>query len=196
MKKIFFLFLLCPSLYGIAQTENDIRNHYQEVNKRIKESIENGFEGPLYCNEWVTNKNSKSWPAVGLFQETTDFWYDDDPFHLNAADRDPKTVLLKVAINRKSSHLMTNEEYIYKDGRLIFFYSSQGEEGRSWETRLYFNAKGMFKSSVKADGKELSSNELSTPEYADSKPNAVNTLKNGKQYQELFIKSMSYGTAY
>lgn len=184
--------LLCSSLHTIAQTETEIRNHYQEVNKRIKESIEYGFEGPLYCNEWVTNKNSKSWPAVGRYQETTDFWYDDDPNHLPAQERDPKTVLLKVSLTRISSALTTNEEYLYKNARLVFYYSSQGEEGNLRETRIYFNAKGMFKSNVKANGKELSAKELTTAEYSDFRPNAVNVLKYGKYYMDQFIKNMSW----
>ena len=192
MKKVFFFILLFPSIYGIAQTETDIRNHYQEVNKRIKESIENGFEGSLYCNEWVTNKNSKSWPAVGRYQETTDFWYDDDPNHLPVQERDPRTVLLKVSITRISSALTTNEEYIYRNARLVFYFSSQGEEGNLRETRIYFNTKGMFKSSVKANGKELSAKELATSEYSDFRPNALNVLKYGKYYMDQFIKNMSY----
>jgi hypothetical protein len=191
MKKSIVFILLCFSLVASAQTEADIRKHYSEVNKQIAESIENGFEGPLYNNQWITNKNGKSWPAVGNYSETTDFWYDNDPNHLPASERNPKTVLLKVNITRKASHLMTNEEYLYKDGKLIFYYSQEGEEGNEWETRVYFNNKGiMFKSSVKANGKELTAKDFTTEEHRDDKPNPATVMINGKKYQDLFVKSM------
>ena len=82
MKQLFFLPCFCLSLLCTAQTEATIRNHYTEVNKQITESIEQGFEGPLYNNQWITNKNGRSWPAVGKYTETTDFWYDDPPDHI------------------------------------------------------------------------------------------------------------------
>lgn len=185
----FILLLLCFTC--TAQTETTIRNHYTDVNKRIAESIEQGFEGPLYQNQLVVNKNGKSWPAVGLYTETTDFWYDDDPDHLPAADRNPKNVLVKVNVSRKASHLMTNEEYLFKDGKLLFYYSHEGEEGNEWETRVYFSNKGIaFKSSVKANGKELTAKDFLTEEYKYFKPKPAIILAESKKYQELFLKSM------
>ena len=87
---------------------------------------------------------------------------------------------------------MTSEEYLYKNGKLIFYYSNESEEGKQWETRIYFNVKGMFKSSVKADGKELTVKDLATEEYRDFKPNATRILAGGKRYQDLFVKQMVY----
>ena len=192
MKKYIFFILAGHTLLANAQTEMEIRDHYQEVNKQIAESKKESYEGPLYCNEWTTNKNSKSWPAVGIYQETTDFWYNDSPDHLAPSDRNPRIVLVKVSVNRKSAELSTSEEYLYKNGKLVFFYSDQGEGGKEWETRVYFNAKGMFKSSVKADGKELSPKELATTEYSDFKPRTAVVLKDGKRYQDLYLKHMLY----
>lgn len=191
MKRIFLFPLLWLASTAIAQTETEIRNHYTEVNKQIKESLENGFEGTLYNNQWVNNKNGKSWPAVGNYSETTDFWYNDSPDHLSAAERNPKNVLVKVGIARKASHLMSNEEYLFKNGKLLFYYNHEGEEGQKWETRMYYNAKGiLFKSSVKANGKELTAKDFLTEDYKDLKPNALKIMSNGKKYQDLFVKSM------
>ncbi|MBK6827150.1 MAG: hypothetical protein IPG86_09835 [Chitinophagaceae bacterium] len=191
MNKFILGLLFSLPLMAIAQTETDIRNHYTAVNKQIKESIELGFEGPLYQNQWIANKNGRSWPAVGLYNETTDFWYDDPPDHLPAEERNPKNVLLKINISRKSSHLQANEEYLFKDGKLLFYYSHEGEEGNEWETRVYFNNKGVaFKSSVKANGKELTAKDFLTEEYRDFKPNPVRILNEAKKKQELFVKSM------
>ena len=191
MSRILLFLFIGQSFFATAQTEATIRTHYTEINKQIAESIENGFEGSLYNNHWVTNKNGRSWPAVGLYTETTDFWYDDDPNHLPATERNPKNVLLKVNITRKASHLMSNEEYLYKDGKLLFYYCNEGEEGNEWETRMYFNTKSiMFKSSVKANGKELKAKDFLTEDYKDFRPNATATMANGKKYQDLFVKSM------
>lgn len=191
MNKFLLGLLLSLSFYVQAQSETDIRNHYNQVNKKITESIEQGFEGPLYQNQWIANKNGRSWPAVGLYNETTDFWYDDPPDHLPVEERNPKNVLLKINISRKSSHLMTNEEYLFRDGKLLFYFSHEGEEGNEWETRVYFNNKGIaFKSIVKANGKELAAKDFLTEEYRDFKPNPIRIINEAKKMQELFVKSM------
>ncbi|MEO7923458.1 MAG: hypothetical protein ABIR30_07255 [Chitinophagaceae bacterium] len=191
MRRIFYFLFTCSSFFATAQTETAIRNHYTAVNKQIDESIKNGFEGPLYNNQWITNKNGRSWPAVGNYTETTDFWYDDPPDHISATERNPKAVLLKVNISRKASHLMSNEEYLFKDGKLLFYFLQQGEEGKEWETRTWFNSKGvMFKISVKEDGQELTAKQLTRPEYADFKPNSAEIQREAKKYQELFVKSI------
>ena len=191
MKRILLFFLICQSFIAIAQTETTIRTHYTEVNKQIAESIEQGFEGPLYQNQVVINKNGKSWPAVGRYEETVDFWYDDDPAHISPQERNPKNVLLKVNVKRHNLHMRTSEEYLYKDGRLLFYYSNTEEEGNSWEVRVYYNTKGVaFKTNVKENGKELSAKELATEGLKDFKPNPIKIMTGGKKYQDLFVKSM------
>jgi len=191
MKKIISLIVIGFSSAASAQTETDIRNHYNEVNRKIVEAIEQGYEGPLYQNQLIINKNIKSWPAVGYYVDTINFWYDDDPDHLSGSERNPKNVLLKVNNYRKASHLISIEEYLYRNGKLLFYYLLQGEEGNKWETRVYFNNKGiMFKGLVKANGKELTEKDFTTEEYKDFKPNPVKIMAEGKKYQDLFLKSI------
>ena len=190
MKATIWVIFLFITTSATAQSEVEIRNHYQDINKKITESKEQGYEGSLYCNQWVANKNGKSWPAVGIYQETIQFWYNDDPNHLPVSERDPKTVLQKINISRKASALTTNEEYLFQNGKLVFYFRHEGEEGNEWETRMYFNSKGMFISSVKANGRELTAKDFLQEDYKDFKPNSVPTLKKAKEYQELFVKSM------
>jgi hypothetical protein len=190
MLKYFCSLLLLFPLVAVAQTETGIRKLYQDVNKQITASIQQGYEGSLYNNHWVSNKYGKSWPAVGTYTETTDFWYNDDPNHIPASERNPKTVLLKVTVTRKSAAITTTEEYLYQNGKLVFYYTMEGEEGNKMEARLYFNAKGLFKSSVKANDKELTSKELLSDTYQYFNPNPVGVLASSKNYQELFVKSM------
>ena len=191
MKKLFLVWMVSWPLLVLCQTEATIRTHYTDVNKRIQASDSLGFEGPLYKNQWVSNKNGRSWPAVGLYNETVDFWYDDPPDHLPAEERNPKNVLLKIHIVRQSSHLHSNEEYLFKDGKLLFYFSKEGEEGNEWQTRVYYNTSGVaFKSSVRANGKELSAKDFLTEEFRDFKPNPAGIMTRGKKWQELFLKSM------
>lgn len=186
-----FLIILCSFLAG-AQTEQTIRALYQNVNNKISESLEHGFEGSLYQNQLVVNKNGKSWPAVGYYADTLNFWYEDDPGHLSAADRDPKTVLLKVVkSSRIGADVRVIEEYLYNKGTLLFYYSYWGEEANLWETRVYYSGKGIaFKTSVKLNSKELTPKELATPEYRDQQADTKKILANGTNYQQLFLKSM------
>lgn len=191
MRKAFILLFASFPLFILAQTETSIRTHYTEVNKQIAESIEHGFEGPLYNNHWIVNKNGKSWPAVGNYSETTDFWYDDDPNRLPATGRNPKDALLKINITRKAAGFQVSEEYLFKNGRLLFYYSSQVEEGSMVETRLYFNNKAvMFKSSVKANELELTPKDFLDADYKEFKPNPVAAKTAAAKYQSLFVKSM------
>jgi len=177
MRRILLLLFVSMSLLVTAQTETDIRKHYTEVNKQIEESVQQGYEGPLYQNQLTINKNGKSWPAVGRYDETVNFWYDDDPGHISATERNPKNVLLKVNVTRHSLHLRTNEEYLYKDGRLLFYHSNMEEEGNQWEVRVYYNNKGIaFKTSVKENGKELTAKELATEALKDFKPNTLKIM--------------------
>ncbi len=191
MTKYFTLLLLFIYTTADIQTEADIRKYYTEINKKITESIENGYEGPLYQNQTVINKNRKSWPAVGRYEETVDFWYDDDPNHISAKERNPKNVLLKVNMTRKAAGFQTSEEYLFKDGKLLFYYSYQVEEGSMIETRLYFNIKGVIlKSSVKSNELELTSKDFLDTDYKELKPKPAIILSDAKRYQDLFIKSM------
>ena len=189
MKHYLFLILLTLPLFSSAQTETQIRTHYQDINKKITESKENGYEGSLYCNEWITNKNGKSWPTVGNYTETTEFWYSDDPSH-PSVESNKLQVLQKINVLRKAASLTTHEEYLFLKGKLVFFFSSEGEEGNLWETRIYFNTKGMFKSIVKANGTELSAKDFLKEEYKDFKPAPAGVLAESKRLQDVFLKSM------
>ena len=175
-----------------GQTEAFIKKHYQEVNKQIEDSKQQGYEGPLYCNELVVNKNGKSWPAVGLFNETVSFWYNDDPNHLPASERNPKNVLLKVMLSsRRSSDAQTNEEYLFSGGVLLFYFYYWAEESNVWETRAWFNAKGvMFKSQVKKNDTILTEKQLNEEDNKDLRPSAKSILSLAKKLQDQFLLSM------
>src|SRR5262245_45572665 len=133
MKKLLFFLLLFISTTAFTQTETEIRKYYQEINAKITASAEQGYEGSLYQNRWVTNSNGKAWPAFGLYTDTVDFWYNDTPDHLPATERDPKKTLVKIETDGISSHMYRHEEYLFKNGILIFYFCDMKEEGMGIE---------------------------------------------------------------
>lgn len=192
MKRIFFLLSILSCLAAAAQTESEIRAYYDDVNKRIGEALKHGYEGGLYNNQWITNKTGTSWPAVGFYGDTTDFWYNDPPDHIDSSERDPKTVLLKITVKTKAAaDLGSYTEFLFKEGRLLFYYKHETEGTEVWETRAWFNNKNfMFKSSVQVSGKELGSADFVKEEYKNKKPDAKQISAAAKKYQALFVKSM------
>jgi hypothetical protein len=190
MKILFFFLVTVFHISSFAQTEVAIRNHYTTVNKQIAESIETGYEGPLCQNQVIINKNGKSWSGSGFYADTVNFWYNAEAAQLSAAERDPKTHLLKITTNaRIGADVRTGNEYLFSAGKLVFHYAYWKEEGNSWETRIWFSQKGaMFKSNVKANNLELTEKEVAAPTYTGLKPNAAQALANAKKYMEVFLK--------
>ncbi|HMU44863.1 MAG TPA: hypothetical protein PKC72_00785 [Chitinophagaceae bacterium] len=190
MKISTFLFSLLTPAFLSAQSENDIRNYYNEVNNQIKESIENGYEGPLFNNHWIVNKNGRSWPAVGIYEGITDFWYNDTPDHIDEGQK-LETVLLKVITKQRSTSYVINEEYLFQNGKLVFFYSRLDEGGDIWETRYFFNFSGKeIKEKIRFNEKDLSKKEATSDQYKDIITTPEKAINNGRKFQELFIKSM------
>ncbi len=184
--------LLGCAITAGAQTEVSIRQYYLEINNQVTAAAEQGFEGPLYQNQLVINKNSKSWPAVGNYADTINFWYDDPPDHLPAAERNPRNTLLKVSSSAKIAAGVTiAEEYLFKNGKLVFFYAYYYEEGDHRETRVYFNTKGVaFKTVVKSNERELTPKDFLDVDYKALKPNPAKILADAKRLQDVFLASM------
>jgi hypothetical protein len=192
MKRFLLPCVLFISLAAHAQTETEIRAYYDNVNKQVQDALKHGAEGGLYNNQWISNKTGTSWPGVGIYGDTTDFWYDDPPDHIDTSERDPRKVLLKVTERSKAAaDLSTYHEFLYKEGKLLFYYAYDLFGNDRWETRAWFNNKGfLFKSSVKFSGKELTEKDLVSDQYKDRKPDAKIISGAAKKFQGLFVKSM------
>ncbi len=120
------LILLC-SLAGFSQNDqiNNIREHYQDINKKIATCLESVDDEPfcdLYCNEIKLNINNKPWRAVGIFMKTIRFWYSDSPHFMPLIEKREQDALQKVEITELISDRETYTEILYEDGELIFFY--------------------------------------------------------------------------
>lgn len=190
MRKLFFIFFIAQSFVTVAQTETAIHSYYDEVNKKIIESIEEDIEGPLYNNQWITNNHKKNWPAVGFYADTTNFWYNDPPDHIDEGTK-PETVLQKVTISQRATYYYSKEEYLFKEGKLLFYSSWLTEGGDNWETKFYYSNDGsLLKSIIKLNDEQLSKSALASNEYKDILSDYTYIFNNGKKYQDLFVKSM------
>ncbi len=191
MHKVLLLVFISLPFSATAQTEAEISKHRLEIIKNIEASIEQGFEGSLYNNRLIINKTGKSWPAVGVYSDSIDFWYNDPPDHLSAEERDPVSVLVRVETCRQSSTLHTDEDYFYKEGNLFFYYEYKSQDNKEWETFIYFDKNKMAISSVvKTDGKNLTGKDFTIyPEYAKLEPDIASIFAEAKRYQDLFFKT-------
>jgi hypothetical protein len=145
MKKASVFLLLFISTFVIVYGQDDklktIRASYTEVNDNISKSkMPDPAAGGLYSTELVVNSNNGSWRAVGNYSNKIVFWYNDQPGHQADQTKPDNSVLLKIEITTTAAIWLTTEEYLYKDGKLVFYYKTdnQGEDGANQEFRYYF----------------------------------------------------------
>ncbi len=187
MKKlsIFLLFLFgCFVLvYGQDDKLKNIRTLYAETNEKIVKSKlpnEEGW-GNLYSNELVINSNNGSWRAVGNYSNKIVFWYTDQPGFQEEQNKSELSVLIKTEINTTASVGQYHEEYLYDDGKLVFYYktSSYGDEPKQ-EWRYYFVEGKLFR---------YQENQELIKDF--SKSGATDVLKKSESLQKLFIQTFN-----
>ena len=145
MKKSLIILLLLPVIsYSQFRTINairDIRDHYSEVNEKIKYCTEGDHEKcDIYCNEVAINRHQTDWRVVGTYNRTIRFWYSDDPKLQELFEKDGRDVLLKVEINEVISRRENYIELLYKDGELVFYFSKDiSGFNENKEERFYFS---------------------------------------------------------
>ncbi|HQU56888.1 MAG TPA: hypothetical protein PLG88_05640, partial [Chitinophagaceae bacterium] len=68
MKRFCLLVLgFIVSIFSFAQSVNEIQQYNEAINQQVAQSLAEKYDGPLYHNQWVTNKDSASWPVVGVY---------------------------------------------------------------------------------------------------------------------------------
>lgn len=126
-------------VYGQDDKLKTIRAHYTEVNDNItKSKMPDG--GGLYSTDLIVNSNNGSWRAVGNYSNKIVFWYNDQPGFQEDQSKPDNSVLQKIEISTTAAIWVSSEEYLYKDGKLVFYYKTdnQGEDGAKQEFRYYF----------------------------------------------------------
>jgi len=120
--------LVCQSIAFSQQVEriSKIKEIYYKINNDVESNA-------LYCNEFVLNKGKLPWPAVGIYQEKMQFFYD---YNTQYGSYDLK----KIVIKAEHSITKTYIEFLFNDsGNLIFYYYSfQRDHDGKLERRCYF----------------------------------------------------------
>jgi hypothetical protein len=137
---VFILFLAASALFAQSDKRiGAIREVAQQVDKMVAECESDGESSSTFLTELVVNKNSGSYPAVGIYRSTVKFYYT-----FGDRERNPyPDRLLKIVVETKRSALIESTEYLFDEGRLIFVFSKDSEK----EMRIYFAAGKMFKAS-------------------------------------------------
>lgn len=133
---IAFLMILALGSISITLAQSDkrieeIRNLYQEVNKKAAECEANGETSDTFLLEVVVNKNNGSYPAVGIYRSVIKFYYtygdrEKDPF--------PKR-LLKIVVTTNRSAAVEVTEFLFNENGLPVFYFEKVDN----EKRVYFD---------------------------------------------------------
>jgi len=133
---IAFLMILALGSISITLAQSDkrieeIRNLYQEVNKKAAECEANGETSDTFLLEVVVNKNNGSYPAVGIYRSVIKFYYtygdrEKDPF--------PKR-LLKIVVTTNRSAAVEVTEFLFNENGLPVFYFEKVDN----EKRVYID---------------------------------------------------------
>lgn len=147
MKKshVFLLLMLFSSLKVFSQEPriDAIRQHYQEVKALCSDTLE--YDG-YYHDQVLTNVNDKPCRAVGNYQNVVDFWYGD----LMDADQgeeggDSLNALYLVTVKTEIAGRNEYREFLFKDGKLIFYFEQSRNGEETLEYRFYYDRGKLFR---------------------------------------------------
>jgi len=186
MKKSFiffyFLFLCFIIVFGQDDKLKKIRQLYADTNDKIaKSKLPNGEGwGYLYSNEINVNSNNGSWRAVGNYSNKIIFWYTDQPEFQEDQGKSEYSVLVKIEIQTIASAGKNAEEYLYDDGKLVFYFktSAYGEEPKQ-EFRYYFSDGKLFRYQENQDIKVF------------TQAGVTDILSKSEKLQKLFIQTFN-----
>lgn len=125
------------SLASYAQVDKRIeaiRSLYTQTNEAIAIADKEAPYTDIFVVELAVNKAEVSYPAVGTYSNVARFYYT-----FGDREKDPyPNRLMKVNVVTRRSATITNAEFLYENGELVFgFVKADGEDAS--ETRLYFD---------------------------------------------------------
>lgn len=171
---VLLLVMLLLSLKAFSQEPriDAIRAYYQEVKSQCSDSSEYiGF----YHNQIITNVGNLQCRAVGTNQMVMDFWFSD---MMNADDEengDSINALCLLTIRSQVAAMSIYQEFLFKDGKLIFYFESNDNGSESLEYRYYYDKGKLIRF---MQGREIIG--------YDGDP--MEPIKLAAQYQDLFMK--------
>lgn len=190
MKRFCLLVLgLIVSIFSFAQSVNEIQQYNEAINQQVAQSLAEKYDGPLYHNQWVTNKDSASWPVVGMYSATTDFWYNYPPDILDENDnRD--SVLVKINATQRSISYWQNETFLFQKGKLLLYTYRLDEGGDVLEQSIYFSLSGkLLQQVIFFNEKEIPLNDNSLEPYQNILMKPETAIATAKKLTGLFVHS-------
>ena len=161
----------------VAEEQLDaVRNEYKTLSTVISE-CENKGDCNLFLNELVVNKSGGHWRGMGNYRKTFRFWYSDDPTNCD----DCQGVLRFVQVTERRSTSHTKEEFLFKDGKLLFHFVKSEMEGKKESRRSYFEDERIFRL-------QLGEGEVYMYQEALDRLDE-GLLKNAKKNQGVFLHS-------
>jgi hypothetical protein len=142
MKNLFIILLGCVSISAIAQDEaiKNIREHYNSIGKQIDACNKKTEEVPcsLYSNLNLTNAGNNEWRGSGNYKKEVQFWYNDSPRNCDKCGKEGINVLQKVIISEQVATTIYFKEFVYQNGKLVFYYIKIHGEQQAEEYRYYY----------------------------------------------------------
>lgn len=184
MKIISFLLLLISISSGLfAQTPPEIqkiRDHYNSVQEQIHHAELNPGESNFYLNELKENVHNGSWRAIGYYNRTLKFWYDDIPGYICAEEieefgGDDACHLQFIVEEVHNGVGGWHAEYLFDNGVLMFAFLTD-EMG---ERRYYWKDGKMIRAQIEDD--------IYPTAPKDFQEDAEWTWKAGQKFRQQYI---------
>ena len=160
MRILLILFLLAFFLNVFSQQEKiqEIKDYYYDIKTWInaKDPDSLMYSG-YYHDVKMRNVNNSPWRAVGIYNDTTHYYYNDE---MEAENREGNTenskswALVLVIESSQHSIMFHYREWLYEDGKLLFYYDrfTGYDEESTYEYRYYFDDKKLIQF---MDGSEI-----------------------------------------
>lgn len=141
MKNKFIVLISIIFFCGFSSKAQDaisiIRTHYKFYTNQVSECKKGTEDCRLYNNKLTINEDDQPWRGVGQYKKETTFWYDDSPRHCDACGENGIYTLKLVSSTTTSGLTASYQEWLFKKGKLIFYYLKNTGEYES-EFRNYY----------------------------------------------------------
>ncbi len=183
MRRLIILLLIIFPFVTMAQEEiiKTIQEDYYHVKQWVNATDSDSTRyKPYYHDILFRNVDNGSWRAVGIFKDTTHYYYSDlmEAAMAEENTEEDETWALKMVIkSTQESMMFTYSEMLFQEGNLIFMYErfNDYDGENSYEYRFYFNNMKLIRF---MDGSEIK-------DYEDD-PNDI--LERAKRTRENFLK--------
>lgn len=146
MRRLIILLLVFSPFVNLAQEDaiQAIREKYYEVKQWVNATDSDSLEYSHYYHDIrIRNVNNSPWRAVGIYQDTTHYYYSDEmeAEMMDGNTNDDRAWAVAMVIN-STQYSVNHEysEYLYDKGELIFYYKkTQVTAQEDTEYRYYFS---------------------------------------------------------